>query len=388
MAEIIEVAGRRWIAGLRWRDCPPRPKMAVLREIGDELDMSWAAPRTMGSVSQAGFCRPIPGVKLTGLCSMAAAIAKAYPQPWLGVFKIAENKWFYIAVRDGHGILPRGDVIGDEDTIAKAQEEHDGYSGWEPRIGTLADLEPLLRDSRAEKRLVPVRSLEPISPWRVVLPPVVVLGVAAGGIVLWRDHEAAVRKAREAKLAAERAREAAAQRAISPLKRTPTPTAWLAACRTAVIDLPLSVDGWALSSLSCGTHAARVVWKREPGATVLARPKGAITDQGNKVEQAIGFSPLRPGADDAAGLAASETALYGLLQRIGVQAQMSQVQEPHALPGARAKHGPAPIPRMQVGFTLPVAPWDISFRGVPGLRLSTATEVKNGWHVKGTLYGR
>lgn len=388
MAEVLEIAGRRWIAGLRWRDCPPRPKLAALREIGDGLGMSWVAPRTQASISQAGFCEPVRGERVRGLYSLTAAIAAAFPQPWIGVYQIAQNKWLFVAVRDHHGILPRGDVIGDETAIAEAQKEYENYSGWEFYKGTLADLEPLLRDGRAQKRLFPVRSLEPISPWRVIGPPALGVGVAVGGVLLWNHHEAAVRKAREARLAAQRAKEEAAQRAISPLKRTPAPAEWLAACRSAVTSVPLSVDGWAVSGVTCGSHVARVVWKRGPGATVRSKPKGTITGQGNKIQETIRFPTLRAGPDNAAGLQASETALYGVLQAMGVQGQISRSKARRALPGARSTHKVKPIPTAQAQFTLPIPPWDVSFSMVPGLRLHSARRVRNGWQVKGALYGR
>ena len=58
--------------------------------------------------------------------SLAAIVASTHKQPWEGVFKIADNLWWYIAVRNDHSILPEGDIVGTMEQITAARN-HNNY---------------------------------------------------------------------------------------------------------------------------------------------------------------------------------------------------------------------------------------------------------------------
>lgn len=388
-AKIVNAANREWIAGLAWRSFRDAPTLAERRDDAKELNADWVAVRNTPEVIQAGFCKKISGRKPRRLFSIAAAVAESQRQPWLGTFKLSDDLWWYIAVRDGQAVLPDGDVIGDYETVMEARRRHESYDSWDYiQDGTIDDILPILLDARGRDKLVPVKSVEPISPWRIATPAIAGGAIILAGLWLWNRHVEAEERARAQALAAERAKILAEQRAVSPLKSAPTPEVWLRACDKAIGPSRLTDDGWALASASCGVSAATLKWKRLPLATVGDRPKGALSNDGNSVVEVIPFGPLTPGKDTAHGLTAGRLALFEILQPIGVQLKASAPPSKPRLPGARDAHKPPKIPSQSVQFTLPISPFGIDFNEVPGLRLTFATHSRTGWKVEGMLYGR
>ena len=188
-------------------------------------------------------------------------------------------------------------------------------------------------------------------------------------------------------MAAERARLAAAQQQVSPMKSTPAPQAWLAACRDSIEALPVSYDGWVLSAIACEPGGVSVGWARGIGATVAQHPPGGISLDGNTITNTIPLPALSPGPDDARGLDAGALALVALLQPLAVQPQIT-APPPQTLPGQTQPSGPVVTPSQAVSFTSPLPPWEIDFSGVPGLRLTSIQYTDSGWIVQGSLYGR
>ncbi|MDD2859893.1 MAG: type 4b pilus protein PilO2 [Acidiphilium sp.] len=388
-ARIINVGDRQWIAGLVWRSFADRPKLAELREDAKDLGAHWVAVRGTSQVIQAGFCPAVESDRPKRIFSLAAAIAQSQEQPWLGIYQLSDDLWWYLAVRDGQAVLPDGDVVGSYETILEARQRHENYADWKYLKGTLGeDLLPILEAARGSDALVPVRSVEPVSPWRVILPGIAAMLVVAGGVWLWHRHVEAVERHRMEALAAERARILAEQKAVSPLLSSPSPDQWLAACAAAIGPVNVSDDGWVNAGIACGATSATVTWKRDTGATVAQRPSGALSGDGNSVVQSIAWPALPHGADDAQGLVASDNALYALLQPLGVQAQISAPPAPPRLPGSTDTTKPPPIPAQSVAFTLPVAPFGIGFDQVPGLRLTFLLRKPDGWSIQGMIYGR
>lgn len=392
MTAIVNAANRRWLVGMEaWWNYPGKPRIGELREDADDLrGAEWYTVRSLGSLSQVGFSVPPEGVvKPKGVYSMAAAIADAKEQPWLGIFQLSDTLWWYIAVRDGQTVLPEGDIAGDENTVFEARARHESYADWTYISGTLDDLVPLLEDGVKKRRLCELRSLAPVNPARIIVPGVLATAALAGGYWAWQHHEHALKAQHEAQLRAERARLAAKKRSISPLLKTPAPATWLHACWTKFHDVPLSKDGWAAVSVSCSRSAFQVVWDRRSGATVALRPRGSVFDHGNKIRESWSLGSLPKGADHAKGLHRSDMALYALLQPLGVTAQLSAGPHRKRLPGAKAKKKKDEFPSQSVQFLLPVSPFaGVAFNAVPGLRLTGIERTTKGWRVSGVLYGK
>lgn len=388
-ARIIEAANRQWIAGLVWRSFADRPKLAELREDAKDLGADLVAVRGTSQVIQAGFCPAVENSTPKRVFSLAAAIAQSQEQPWLGIYQLSDDLWWYLAVRDGQAVLPDGDVVGSYETILEARQRHESYADWKYLKGTLKDdLLPILEEARGSDALVPVRSVEPVSPWRVIVPGIGVILVISGGVWLWHHHLEVEQRQRLEALAAERARILAEQKAVSPLLSSPAPDVWLSACANAIGPVPVAQDGWVNAGIACGATSATVTWKRDTGATVAERPPGALSADGNSVVQSIAWPALPHGVDDARGLAAADNALYTLLQPLGVQARISAPPAPPRLPGSTDNTKPPPIPAQSVAFTLPVAPFGIAFNQIPGLRLTFVQKKPEGWSVQGMIYGR
>lgn len=393
MTTIVRAANRRWLVGMEaWWNYPGKPKIGELRNDADELrGAEWYTIRTLGSLSQVGFAAPPEDIaKPKGLYSMAAAIADAKEQPWLGIFQLTDTLWWYIAVRDGQTVLPEGDIAGDEQTVHDARARHASYGDWTYIGGTLDDLLPLLEEAVKKRRLAEMRSLAPINPARIIIPGVLATAAVAGSYWAWQHHEHALKAKHEAQLRAERARLAAKKRSISPLLKTPAPAVWLHACWAKFHDVPLSKDGWDASLVSCTRNAFRVVWQRTDGATVALRPKGSVFDHGNKIRESWSLGSLRKGPDNAEGLHHSDMALYALLQPLGVTARLSAGPHKKPLPGAAAKKNKKDVfPSQSVRFQLPVTPFaGVAFSSVPGLRLTRIERTSKGWRVNGVIYGK
>lgn len=374
-AEIIKADGQDWVVGLSWRSFSGRPNLRERREDARSLRADWVALRETHDVAQAGFCAEIPGRKPRRLYSLAAAIAEEYKQPWMGVFRIHDNLWWYIAVRDGQAILPDGDVVGDYTAILDVRRRHEAYDDWNVHDGTIEDLLPILEFARKSHGLAQVRDVEPTPLWKGVLPIALVAAVLVGGGALFIHHQHFVRKAEhEALVEAMRAHE----ESLSPLMKMPTPNTWLAACQAAIGSQKLTENGWLADKVSCAGESFTVHWQRLDNATVLSMPQGDLSDDGNEVlqEKSLGYMPL--GQNIMASYIMEDKRLFALLQPIGVQISLSK-------PTPFSGHT---FSVQTVNFTLPISPFDINFNQVMGLRITSLEWTTTGWDIGGVIYGR
>ena len=387
----VTIGKNTWAMGLTWRSYGDRPTSAELREDAEDLKADLAAVRITPQAQQAGFIASGMGTKRPkNIYSLAAAIADAREQPWLGIFRVGDNTWWYIAVREGQAVLPDGDVVGDEESIMAARANHESYADWTYVKGDLDDLRGLLDEQGKNLRRAPLKSMKPVS---LLLPAAGVVGallVLGGGFFWWQNYQAEQAQERAAKMQAEREKLLQEQAQVSPLVQSPMPAEWLQECVDTLEGQPVSVAGWTIKGLSCNPSSAIVAWQRDDGATVAERPSGGLDNTGNNVTQMIGLASLPNGADNAAGLAASNVALLQLLQPIGVQPQISAPVQPQPLPGAAASPPTAKTtPEETVTFTLPIDPTKLPFDQVPGLRLDTLSVNDDGdWVIAGELYGR
>lgn len=403
MAVIASIGGRQWVLGMEWSSYTTVPKRAeLLHDAGDdgtgELSAPWYSLRVTDEVMQAGFCAPVGGVvRPRKLASLAAMLADAKPQPWLGKFQIAENLYWYIAVRDEYAILPGGDVVGTDDEVEAALAEHVGYGGWNRVEGDLESLTNLLAGNKAKR--TPVRSLavSRIDPLPTVIGAVVIALLGGGGIFgvhayhSWKHH-----KEQEAK------RKNPSYKPVEYvpgagdyLKKTPSPSDWLMACHEVFTSVHPSVNGWLSKAASCSSTSATVQWVRGEGATIDYPPPGVIDDNGDVSTQTITVvPPARSGADNAADVRTERLALIAWGQRYGSKVTIGT---------------PQPLsPKAAVGYSIPVTiPMPLSpfapgngLDQIPGLRITgiqpaSATspgQDSNGsvsaWSLTGVLYAR
>lgn len=393
MPNIIRIGKRDWLMGMSWTSFEAKPTKADLKSDAARLSASWASVRISESAIQGGFCSPVPGVKQPKkLYSLAAFLADSREQPWLGIFKVGEGLWWYIAVRDGHAILPDGDIVGDEQTIYQARERHSGYTDWKYFEGGMDVLTEFMSEIDAKPNAVlPLEGSNKKS--IIILSSACLLSAAAGGTYLYMD--AKLQQEKEIALKRERLRmELAGQIAPivqSPLVKSPTANQWLDTCKSSLYPLPMSQNGWALDVVSCGEKSASVAWARQAGATIEVRPEGQLTVDRNRVDQIIpfDFSGVE-NADDAIPLDAAKEALEIWSQKASIATAFVEKEKPVALPGAAVEE-PAPaaiVAQVAVTLSTPVTPFKLDFSELPGLRLTSFSLTATGWELKGILYGK
>lgn len=383
-ASVVEIDRRKWLVGLQWRSYEMPPSSRDIRDEGASLDADWHVARRGGEAIQTGFAaRPLDVRSPRGLRSMAAAVASLQPQPWLGIYQLAADLWWFIAVRDGHAILPDGDVVGSRAKIEEARSRYAGYDDWNVVEGDAKDLTRLLKTARRRSGLV--RSLSGPPEW--LLPALIAAGVilAATGLMWWKSSlDAAAARDHAAQAARIRAARDQLAAAASPLSGHPTPAEWLAACGAATRNLPLSYGGWQIAEYECETAEARIVWHRGPGATPLLAPPGAITAGGDQIKEQIPLAAGTGGGGDLIALSDAERRLYGLLLPLGGSLQTT----PRPAAVVSAAIGRPPLPSsLAFQVALPVSPYLVAWDRVPGVLLTSAKTTGSGWTVKGVLYG-
>lgn len=394
MARIITIDGRQWVAGMSWCSFEDPPSMDELRDDAERLHSDWYAVRVGESVVQAGFCPPIDGIsRPRKIYSLAAMLADSREQPWLGIFRIAEGLWWYVAVRDHHAILPDGDVIGGEDQIHAARDRHAGYTDWKYIEGTLDDLTRLMAEITEPPSAVKSLTVSAVDP-AVVYGSIATLAALLGAGAWWY-HEQGLEALQERAVAMERMRAQLTKGAppvavASPLLTTPTPNTLLDACYAQIRSLPISRDGWLVKDVECSQTALTVAWARGGGATVVHRPEGELNN-GDSIVQTIALSGLRPaGVDDAVDLATGKIALWKWAQGAGITVSMDQRRTAAAqLPGTTSDEAPAtPTSQLGVKFDLQVSPFSLDLRTIPGFRITSIKATASGWTIDGALYGR
>ena len=383
-ASVVEVDRRNWLVGLQWRSYETPPSARDIRDEGASLDADWQVARRGGEAIQTGFAaRPGDVRSPRGLRSLAAAVASLQPQPWLGIFQIAAEVWWFIAVRDGHAILPDGDVVGSRAEIEEARARYSGYDDWNLIVGDAQDLTRLLKAAR--RRSAQIRSLSGPPEWLILALIATGMILAAGSLMWWKTAlDAATTRDRAAQAARFRAARDQLAAAASPLSGHPSPAEWLAACGAATKNLPLSYGGWQLAEYECETAEAHIVWHRGPGATPLHAPPGAITAGGDQIKELIPLAAGTGGGGDLLSLGDAERRLYGLLLPLGGSLQTTP--RPAALTPAAIGRPKLPS-ALAFQVALPVSPYLVAWDRVPGLLLDSAKTAGSGWTVKGVLYG-
>jgi hypothetical protein len=391
-ARIVQIGKRRWLAGMTWSSYEDVPSKEELGEDAAHLSASWVALRTGESAVQGGFSAAVAGVKAPSkLFSLAAMVADSREQPWLGIFKIEEGVWWYVAVRDGHAILPDGDIIGGEQEIYDARERHAGFTDWNYIEGDVALLEEFIDEIDAKPTRVRALNGGKRAPL-VAAGMAAAIAIGAGGGWSYLQNLEAEKQAEAAAFARVRASLVAAappapvqQAAIPP---SPAPNAWVAACREVLAPLPLSQYGWVLKDVACAGQQASVLWVAEEGATVAAMPEGTVSEEGKSVLQSVPLSGLAPQAvDDAVALSAAKHAARAWAQQSGFVLRFADLAAP-VLPGAPAAPAPATAGTSGVVLETHVSPFGLDFSVVPGLRLTQMNTTGSGWHIEGILYGR
>lgn len=393
MPSIVQLGKRKWLAGLAWSSYEAAPNISEIKEDAERLKSNWYCIRTNESVIQGGFCEGIEGVKRpNGLYSLAAKLADSHEQPWIGVFRLDQDLWWYIAIRDGHAILPDGDLIGTAEEIDQVRQNHAGYADWKYVEGDRNYLEELVKGIDAKPRSI--KSLDgnsfAIAPMLAL--SVLTLALCGGGFYWWTQQQKVKEQARlaEIKLVQDKTKAGtpAGQAPVSPLLAMPITRNWLKACGEQLLPLPLVYMGWELSKVVCAGDSLNVDWTRGTGATVARKPGGELSSDGESVHQVIPLLQDKHGIDDAQDIAGAKVALRAWAQSVDFKLDFIEKAPAAALPGASGVAAPAVLHQVDFNLGMPVSPFSFDFPEIPGLRLTSIEPTADKWILVGVIYGK
>lgn len=388
MVDVIQIGKRKWLAGMDWASYETMPSKDDLHEDAVRLNANWSVLRKSQDCIQAGFAPALEGIKPVNLYSLAAMLADSRKQPWLGMFEIAPDLWWFIAVRDHHAILPKGDVLGTQQEIVQARDAISGFQDWNYEGGDLTALEKMIDE--VEARPTPVKSLESSPALNKILVAVGILGVAAaaGGYWWQQEQEAAEQRAAMALLRAQLENSQAAPATPSAVTNFAFPTVLLQACGDA-LHRPISEFGWLIGNASCNSESATISWTRQDGATIETRPPGVLSADGEFVTETISLAGARTSSDDRIALNDAWERLLSWAQAAGFKVTSTAIAQPAApLPGAEGASPVAVSIERSITLSIKVSPFDLDLSDIPGLRLNSIKQNATGWEIGGTLYGR
>jgi hypothetical protein len=423
MAEILEVDGQQWLLGMHWSSYEHAPRKAELLADAERLASDWVAVRITEATIEAGFCAPVDDqFRPNQVASLAAYLADSQEQPWLGTFDLGGGLTWYLAVRDGHSILPRGDIVGRYDDLYKVREEHAGFNDWHYVDGDLAKLADLIATVSKSKeaknkgrgRRTPVYSLAAgkHNPLHIAAVTTAIAAVAIGGLVYWHFHQEAILRARRAALHQLSLRAHAAPPPLNVhaiLVGSPTPEDFLASCGRAIEHHhDIVKNGWLFAGGRCAAGSLTVRWVRGEGATVSAPPPGTLDLSGESSTEVIPLEkPQLPGPDSGSDLRTEVMAMRAWAQNKGLPITLRLPSAgPSTGAGASASstadHATVGANEMPVSLTLPLPPYaHTGLDQVPGLRLQSvewgakgadasakAADTSTGWLITGVLYVR
>ncbi|WP_321959256.1 type 4b pilus protein PilO2 [Burkholderia cenocepacia] len=398
MLEVVSLPESRkpFVVGLIWRYEERQPSGRTLRRLAAS-DGAWGVVRkSVQGVVQVGQGQPIEGRKAGAFRSLAATIADAHPQPWVGRFRLEDGREWLIAVHEEHGILPDGDLIGSVEEIDLAIGRFGAESEWTQVSGTIDDLADLVRGARAT---APLRDFT-ASAWRRWAVPV--LGVAtlaaAGGVALYlharqvdleEQARSAQDKVREMKLAAK----AQAARLALPWNGEAGADAVIGECGKAWNAQDFARLGWVVSSWTCMTSAAHVTtsvsWRRAGG--LASDAPGILDADGEGSVEVLDAAILQPTkGGTASDFSGASRAMWTFAQRNGLKLTFKPAETPK-LPGTASADGAAsPWSMTAVKLESVAPPWMIGaeYEVVPGLRVRETSFDRQSmmWSVEGVLY--
>jgi len=381
--ELIKINGRSFVIGLYWIPVTSeRVKRQEIQQYAEDAKGVLGQPADAYALRLSGS--PQLGLAVAGepelpkAWSLAANIAVLYREPWLGVYRLSEDRYWFIAVHSGQAIMNDGDLVGTYDEVMEAKERHLAIDGWDERSGGISELsEMVARVQRLDGRLRPVKIA---FPWKTALR----VGIAAGALAIvgagWRLYEARKERLLEQRRQEQLLRESLARGRHEP-EQPPTSMPWaeqpttdslLGRCVGIFSGSPLFVGGWRAEEWSCDQSHWEYKWVLEPGGSLLVAPAGQINQDGSLIAQSGPMGPnFRYRREALLAEQSALRALYGTLQRLNIKPTVTlQNPTPKVLPGDKPPP-PDPWSKYSVAFILPVNPelFVSELARIPGFRV-------------------
>ena len=282
MMKIINAAGKSYYAGLSWQTLSASDNV---KEKIKELGKGYYCVRNLSGMINIGYAEDLD-TKYKKLYSLASNVANAKKEPWLGVFRIEDDLYWLIAVRDNQAIIPDGDVIGTKEEIDKIFQETISIGEWDSIIenGEIKDLESLLTQGGSYV-------LSSSKKYNIVF--IILIGALIAGLILYFYYKHQIQQIKPKVFIPKVFAKKAAVK-IPGYKIMPKPGLLLYKCKEELNSLPGSYYGWKVSSLSCTDNEISVVYKKQSFGTTLIAPKGDIGQNGLEVTKNIVVNLSRP----------------------------------------------------------------------------------------------
>lgn len=401
---LVKVGRREFWANLEWETIPlGADRKERLREIRATVGNGGLYCQQVVSSHDhvsIGYGAPPSGHRRTvSRPSLAAAVANAEKDPWIGTFCLSaeQDLWWMVAVTEGHSIIVGGDVVGTKAEVEAARDEIKGYEkDWRFFEGDESALQEFLAEGRREAgRAIPM--VKPFvwrpAVWQVAAVAMVVAGGVAWHVIAQREQAAALaaalraaqlqRYAQEHKMSLEAAMAARAR----PWRSVTRPGPFLQQCGHVLNEVPIDLYGWTPVTLACSlTHdemRAVLTWHRSSSGTALTTPHGTLSPHGNTLVDGPAHwrLPLPAQVRSVGPGAAIRRTLLAWSQTAPVTltfAPSARHKAAPKLPGvARRPAGPAPLKSLYahnsatVKTTLPAAL--LPLERIPGMRIASLT---------------
>lgn len=396
MAETVTLPGVKhtFAVGMSWRHEDAVPKEKHLRTLS-AVEGQWGLVRTTStSAIQVGFCEPVLGMRAHKLRSLAAVVADHHPQPWMGLYKLADDRYWYIAVRDGQAVIPGGDRIGTFEEMARVRDGHVAAHGeWKEIEGTAADLAEMALMTANAKPLRDMQSSALAFYAKLGLGTFLIGGLGVAGILAYQHFSEKPNGGIGVPNAIKP--QAQAVNVQPPWLTGPMPSAVFENCHRAWSRQRLARKGWTLTGWECTSTPYAVSistkWDRSGGLAIDA-PGALSADGESSTDSTTETASYGPPSTDIALEATARRIVWSLAQSRGLTLELAaQTPTAAALPGATQQAPQVPWITIPVRLGSVAPPWNelqIAFDAVDGLRISSVSwnSTSRTWALSGTLF--
>lgn len=431
----VQIGKHAWVSGLTWvpltkqRDLVADAKAQMAKFGGSAFVVRHSA-----GVAQVGIAGTDDAIS-RGVLTLAGAVAdtvamRDFPvngrrqrlQDWIGLFEVAQDKWFLIAVRDG-AIVPNCDRIGTYHEAYDLLEQTYSVGGWTAVLGSPS----ITEDAQASyHNFIPVaiedvlglRNSQLPKAGRYALrtpgnPKAKLIAVAIAGLVLvaagtgyFLYQQYLDRKAAE-ELAALQAEMANATQVAGEKVQiaiphgwvnVPTPSSLIAACM-ADLEIPAAPGSWDLTSYVCEPTGSTVNLSRHDNTNVgylkALLPEAVVASDQNSATWSRTFQTLDSQDESLSPWVEMETLIFARMQTANISISVGAPTPPPAPPIPEDQVDKVEVlpadwveRSVQVGPT-PLMPQTIrEMFDFPGVRLTKITAQEGQWTYEGTIYAK
>lgn len=283
---IIQLGNAYYYVGLEWKTVSKSDNYKYIIKLFDKNGY-YSIRDSKSGIVNIGYSEKLEGRSYKKCKSLASDIADAKKEPWLGMFKLDNGLYWFIAVRDNQMIIPNGDVIGTKEEVKKYFDNYLTYGekSWDSVIydGTEADLLKLLTGYGVY--VLPVKSSN-----KLIILVIVFLLILLGLYFVFKSHENSKPKVFIPKIFTPKTAKIVR---VPGYKLISKPINMYNKCINEHASL-VNYYGWKPVSLFCTDNNMKVVYKRQYFANADFSPKGNLSLNGNSVTKFINFNLSKP----------------------------------------------------------------------------------------------